>query len=149
MPSISEVSRPDERKRVTMHLTNPMHPAGKKFPLDIEFFLNRVTGEPIPEEVVQKYLRDHGEEDDDEESPSFTNLRNALAFCDIVASWDLTGPLTDRWTGETLVESDEDVIPLEPRMVRLLPAWLTNQVSRELSELVNPNRNGSRRSRRR
>ena len=51
MASFAEVARADEKKRATLHLTNP---SGLKFSLDCEFYLNRVTGEPIPEEVVQR-----------------------------------------------------------------------------------------------
>lgn len=145
MPSFSEVSRLDEKKRVTLHMTNP---SGLKFSIDVELFLNRVTGEPIPEEVVQKYVRETGEEDDETDESEFTTIRNALGFCEFVASWDMTGPMKDRWTGEEIVAADE-VIPLEPRIVRRLPAWLTNGINAKMVELVNPNRNGSRPSRRR
>lgn len=133
--SLEQFAPRDERKAVTLRLDAP---TGTKFPVEVEFYVNRLTSEPVKMDEP---------DDDDEDETGRTALRNAQAFCDIVASWDLLGPVYSR-TGETLVERDAPV-PLEPHVVRCVPMWFTSEITSKLIDLAFPNRSGSRGSRRR
>lgn len=143
MPSLNEVARRDEIKAKTLHLENP---SGAKFTLDVEFYINRVTTEPLGDVDLSPYL-DEGEIVDDLSNEDVTSLRNAIEFCEIIARWDLTGPLVNR--ADKTVIAEGALIPLAPRMVRLVPLWLRILIVTRLMESLNPNPSSSRNSRRR
>lgn len=142
MPSFGEIGRRDERLPHTFHLTSP---AGTKFAVAAELFINRITLEPVEIDVAD-YVQD--DEDPDDLTPSdVASLRLAVGFCDVLASWDMTGPMTDR-LGREVVPAGAPV-PLDPRLVRFAPLWFHNQITSQTLELVNPNPIRSRGSRKR
>lgn len=127
--SLEQLAPRDERRRKTIALDA----GGQKFSLDIEYLPNRITMEPI--------LATAADEAAEPDANSVTALRIATSFCDVIASWSLTGPLRNR-SGEEVVAAGE-VIPLEPQMVRLVPTWITTQITQRLIEAAFPNQNAS------
>jgi hypothetical protein len=135
--SLDAIANPDERKPATVTLTAP---GGKTFPLEVEFYVNRLNGEPVK-------LDDIAGADDEEDEIGATSLRNAQSFCDYMAAWKLTGPVRNR-RKEVVVESGQ-IVPLEPHIVRLVPYWVTNQITDAILDIVYPNRDGSKPRRKR
>ncbi len=139
--SIQEFAPRNERRQRVLHLEAP---GGEKFEIDVEFYPNRITQEPTVEHD-RATDDDFGEGDDADAARQA--WRNATWFCDMIASWDLTGELYNR-KGEEIVAKDEPV-PLKPEIVVLVPTWFTNAITEKLLDYVFPNRRGSRNSRRR
>lgn len=142
MPISLEAFAPrDERKPKTLHCTAP---TGQKFPVEVEFYVNRITQEPI---TVDDATLPDGERVEDMSDTDIASWRAALSFCDVVASWDVLGPVCNR-KGEIIV-ADGEPVPLQPAIVRLVPSWFTQAITEQLIDLAFPNRSGSRVSRRR
>lgn len=138
MPSIAEVASRDATKTITVPLDAP----GVKvtFPVSVTYYPNRLTLEPVD-------LPEPEEGEPEAEESDRTSLRNAASFCDMVASWDLTGPLANR-RGEEVVPADVP-IPMRPEVIRCVPSWITVQVTQAVMDREFPNRTGARASRRR
>lgn len=138
--SIEEMAPRETRKTRDIQITRPDD--GLKFTLTITYFPNRLTQEPIviaDDDPLLETLED-GEDPD--------SLKDAIAFCDIVAEWDVTGAGLVNRRGEPLANPAE-VIPLEPRLVRSVPIWIRRGIFDGIRGIEFPNENGSRRSRRR
>lgn len=132
MPSISEMAPQEQTRPLTVRCKQPG--SGLLFSVAVEYYPHRITGEPVA----------IGDDVDDEDAAS---IRNAQGFIDMVADWDITGEVRDQ-KGAVVVPAGAKV-PLEPEAVRLVPLWITNQITTAVIDDVFPNRNGSRGSRRR
>lgn len=134
--TLREIAAADETVDRTLHLQNPK---GLRFSLDVTFYTNRVDGAPD--------VDDDSDDLSDEDETERTAQRLAEEFCtDIVAAWDLEGPMLNR-RGEEVI--GPGVVALEASVIRLLPPWLVQAVREKFYDLLFPNRNGSRRGRRR
>jgi hypothetical protein len=144
MPNISgDIARQDTVIPATLHLRNPEN---KPFSIFVAFRPNRVSYEGITDEEIESYINNLSDEQmelvgGDER---LINWRDAFGFCEMVAEWDATG-LRNR-QGKQVIGED-DVIPLEPIYIKMVPAWLTLAINRELIDRVGPNGSGSKRSR--
>lgn len=58
-------------------------------------------------------------------------------FCTVVEAWDLVGPLSDRSTGEIIVEAGEP-IPVNEKTMRYVSSYFMVQVLNGISEDVRP-----------
>lgn len=136
MPSLEKIAARDETKERTLKLKTP---EGANFDATVTYYPNRLTAEPVQLTDEQ----DEAEEDD----AGRASMRDAISFAEIIADWDITGPVKSR-TGEVLVERDAP-IPLEPAILRCVPLWVRVAIIAAIREIEFPNRNGSRSSRRR
>lgn len=127
MPSIAEVVPADLPKPADITFNTPH---GREI-VHVIFYPNRLTAEPFTD--------DDDEGDGRRGDPAArTSLRNARQFVHVIKEWDVTGPVKNR-KGEQVV-GETDIIPLEPEIVRLLPATFTNRITDELTAIVNPPR---------
>jgi hypothetical protein len=94
----------------------------------VVFWPNRITAEPVTIEDPDAQRED---------ALGQTSFRNAQAFCQIIKSWDLTGPIFDR-KGTQLVD-DDTIVPLEPRIIRMIPASVTNRITEDVVAIARPN----------
>lgn len=126
MPSIVEIVPQDFPKPATITFNTPH---GRE-DVHVVFYPNRLTSEPFED----------GDEDDSQarDDPGKTSLRNAEQFVYSIKEWDVTGPLKSRKGVEVVDENT--IIPLEPEIVRLLPAAFTNRITDELRMIINPPR---------
>lgn len=108
---------------------------GKLHWVTVEFYPNRITPEPyhLPES------------DDADDLIGATGLRNATAYCHQIKSWNLAGPVVSNAGVELVAETD--IVPLEPRIVRCIPTWVTGAISQEMIIHAFPQRRGEIRSR--
>lgn len=120
MPSVELYASRDRKERISLELP------GFDEPLVVTYYPNRLTTERAapngnlsgPEHIEAQAARD------------------ATLFCDLFASWDLTGPLYNH-AGETIVPEGE-IIPIEPDIVRLIPPLFRIQVIQALTVAIVP-----------
>lgn len=124
MPSIQQLAPRDETAEHDV-VFNTRH---GRMTVNVTFYPNRITAEPVIIEDAEAKKEDQLGQ---------TSFRNAQAFCQFVRSWDLTGPVFDR-KGEQLVDDDAPV-PLEPRIIRMIPATVTNKITEEIVAIARPN----------
>ena len=92
--------------------------------VEITYFRNRITLEgDIGEE---KFAEDGTPLDSDEVS----QLAVARRLCNLVASWDIEGPVKNS-RGETVVERGQ-IVPLDPQVVRLFPMRVTRAINQAI-----------------
>ena len=127
MPAVLEMVPTDLAKPAEIVFNTPN---GRKI-LHVVFYPNRLTSEPF---------EDDGEDDGGRRNDpaAKTSLRNARQFVHVIKEWDATGPILNR-RGQEVVGEDE-IVPLEPEIVRLLPATFTNRITDELTAIINPSR---------
>ena len=136
MPSLEKIAARDETKERTLKLSTP---AGDAFTATVTYYPNRLTAEPV--QLTEEQA------DAEEDEAGRASMRDAISFAEIIADWDITGPVKSR-AGHALVERD-DPIPLEPEILRCVPLWVRVAIIAAIRDIEFPNRNGSRSSRRR
>lgn len=136
MPSLEKIAARDETKERSLKLKTP---DGTNFDATVTYYPNRLTAEPVQ-------LTEEQEEAEEDEAGR-ASMRDAISFAEIIADWDITGPVRSR-TGAVLVERDAP-IPLEPAILRCVPLWVRVAIIAAIREIEFPNRTGSRSSRRR
>jgi hypothetical protein len=111
--------------------------AGRRtFTLDTDFGGVRVTYRPYEmtpaREAELARLGDSTLEDYEDEGRNTAETEAGLTkliaqFCTVVEAWDLVGPLSDRTTGEVIVEAGEPV-PVNERTMRYVSSYFMVQV---------------------
>lgn len=146
MPSLTrDVAPRDAEVPATLHLRNI---EGKPYTLFVMFRPNRVSYESIPDSDIEAYLDSLTPEQlalvgDDER---VMNWRDSFGFCECVTEWDMTG-LVNRKGVQVI--NDDEVIPLEPLYIKMVPASVTLAINKELMARVSPNESKSKRTQRR
>lgn len=120
----------------------------RTFTLDTEFGAVRVTYRPYEmtpaREAELARLGDHTLEDmsDAGEGENTAQTEAGLTklisqFCTIVEAWDLVGPLSNRSTGEIIVEAGE-VVPVNEKTLRFVSSYFMVQVLNGIMEDSRP-----------
>ena len=95
-----------------------------------------------PQELTPAREEEIAEQLDNNDAKSSTML---TMFVDLVAAWDLTGPLVDRETDEVLVEDDVS-IPLTPDVLRHVPSAVISTVFQAVYDDMNDDSGKKKRS---
>lgn len=130
--SLGRIAPQDKITERKVFITDP--DTGKRIgSLNVSYRVNRFRSKPT--ELTEEDT--NGIDANDDEAVS--SLKNAKWVCEIVAEWDLNGDsAVDGFVG------DDEIVPLTPAMVEMVPLWLRRQVVEGLSEIVNPNVKRSR-----
>lgn len=153
MVSIVDIAPDNEIKAASVAI----QAGSKKHILTFGFYSNRIAGrQQYAAAKMREYDRSKAEQfddgDDADDEGLFASIERAadralfeaaLAFCHGMASWDLTGPLTDAH-GRVVWESTEQPIPLEPDYVQHVQPWLRNLINDKINETIYPNLKESR-----
>ena len=109
-------------------------------PIEVDFYVNRITGRSVKVD-----LNGRGE---DMSVAEEMNYQNVADFCNLLARWDVTGPLYDAVTGAEIVP-EHVVVPIDPDIVQHMNIIFRNAVTQAILGAVAPNTLTSPGSRRR
>jgi hypothetical protein len=141
MPSqeIASLGRYAPRDKTSPVRVRVKEPGTEKyvFTISMEVYVNRLTSKPTELTDEEVAAIDGGND-------AIDSRKNAKWMCEWAASWNLGG---DSSVPDFV--RDDEIVPIEPAMVELVPLWVRNQIVDAAMELINPNRNGSRGPRRR
>ncbi len=140
MPSIQTIAPRDRISKFVVRIEGDVDDAKVKMDVPVEYYRNRISLAPLDALISEDDAKDLSDQE-------YEAIRAASTLCHYLKSWDVQGPLEDN-QGNQLVSENED-IPLDPRIVQYVPTLVVGEVMRQLTEEVFPNSRSSRNERRR
>ena len=126
MPSYSQIAPRDQTEHTTLTKINDV-PLTE--PLELDVYINRLTGRSVP-------LTLNGERDEMTDA-EIENYRNVADLCNLIAGWNLTGPVVTN-DGRHLV-GEYDPVPIDPDVVSHLDLRFRNAVTQHILRAAFPN----------
>ncbi len=123
------------KRRVTIYEPDKGRQVGV---VNVEYYVNRL-------DTKQTELTDEEMDGiDPDDKAAISSRKNAKDLAKCIASWDMYGD-----SNKPGFVRDDELVPITPEMIEMVPLWVRNQILDSLLELINPNLKRSTGSRRR
>lgn len=130
--SLAKAAPVGKKTRRKITITDP-DKGGVVGTLDCEFYVNRMDTKQV--ELTEEDVKDIEPGD----TGAIASRKNAKSLCLVLASWDMYGD-----SAKPGFVGDDEIVPIDPVMMEMVPLWVRNQVLDAILEIVNPKLRTSR-----